>query len=93
MIIGSCRLDLYFPGSNSLKDKRHILKSLIQRTRAAFNVAIAEVEHHDDWRLATIAIVTVSNESSFSSQVIQGALRLIEKNPELELLEIQVEML
>jgi uncharacterized protein YlxP (DUF503 family) len=93
MIIGSCRLELYFPGSNSLKDKRHILKSVIQRTKAAFNVAIAEVDRHDSWRLAALGIVTVSNEEAFSRQVIQGALELIEKNPELETLAVQIEML
>lgn len=93
MFIGSCLLELYLPGANSLKDKRNILKSIIKRTRAAFNVAIAEVDYHENWRRAALGIVTVSNRAAFNNQVLQEALRLIEANPEIETVMVQVKEL
>jgi len=52
--------DLHLPASQSLKDKRSILKRVIHRLRSDYNVAIAEVDYQDKWQMATIAVVTVS---------------------------------
>lgn len=66
MIIGVLRVELYLNGNRSLKGKRRVLKSLIQRIRSRFkNVSISEVDSHDLWQRATIGISLVSNESSY----------------------------
>ena len=65
MIVGILRLELYFPASNSLKEKRKILKSLKDRLRTRHNISVAEVEGQDLWQRSTLAFVSVShNESS-----------------------------
>ena len=56
MNVGVCRIDLRLPGNISLKDKRQVLKSITVRVRNKFDVAVAEVDNHDRWQLATIAI-------------------------------------
>jgi len=43
MVIGVCKLDLRIPENHSLKEKRHVLRKLIDRVRTRFNVAISEV--------------------------------------------------
>jgi hypothetical protein len=64
MVIGILRIDLYMNGNRSLKAKRQILKSLIQRVKSRYNnVSISEVGSHDLWQKATIGISFVGNES------------------------------
>jgi uncharacterized protein YlxP (DUF503 family) len=58
--VGLLLLDCYIPESQSLKDKRRILSSLSERLRRQFNIAIAEVEHQDQWQRAQLAIVLVN---------------------------------
>ena len=49
MVVGICRLSLYFPESGSLKTKRQGLRKVIDRLRAKFNAAVAEVADQDTW--------------------------------------------
>src|SRR5207248_11793221 len=48
-------VELHFPDVLSLKGKRHVLKGLKEKVRARFEVAVAEVDHHDMWQRATLA--------------------------------------
>lgn len=63
MHIGVLSIELHFPGSQNLKQKRRILKSLCERLRNQFNIAIAEVDGNDFWQRGRIGITSVSNES------------------------------
>jgi uncharacterized protein YlxP (DUF503 family) len=47
MVVGVCTLRLLIAGSQSLKDKRQVLKSILDRTRERFNVSAAEVDELD----------------------------------------------
>jgi len=60
LVIGSQRVRLLIPMSNSLKDKRSVLKKTIHRLRTHYNCAVAEVDDQDIWRSAVLAIVTVA---------------------------------
>ena len=62
MIVGVCKVELYIPEANSLKAKRKVIKSLKDRVRKKFNVAIAEVELQNIWQRAVLGIVSVSND-------------------------------
>lgn len=78
MIIGVIRVDLYIDGARSLKDKRRILKGLIQRVRSKFNnVSISEVGSNDLWQKATIGVSVVSNETRFVNSVLDKATDFI----------------
>src|SRR6476646_3431773 len=50
--IGVLTLELRLENSHSLKDKRHVVKSLKDRLRHKFNVAVAEIEYQDLWKRA-----------------------------------------
>lgn len=76
--IGFCEIDLYLPGVMSLKEKRGLLKSMLAKMRQRFNVSVAEVDHHDTWQSATIAISTVSNSSKQSHRTIQQVIKWME---------------
>lgn len=93
-IIGVCTIRLYLPGTGSLKEKRSILKSMLNRLHNTFNVSAAEVDQHDVWQSAVIAIATVSNANLHSQQVIDNALRWIESNfPDAYIVSSETEIL
>ena len=91
MVIGICTLQLIIEGSNSLKDKRQVIKSLLDRMRNQFNVSAAEVDDLDSWRRATLGLACVSKDQVFVDQVLQKALALVESNPLVEVADVQME--
>jgi uncharacterized protein len=70
--VGVITFELRLDESHSLKDKRHFVKSLKDRLRAKFNVAVAEIDYQDLWQRALIACVTVSPEQGHAEQVLQA---------------------
>jgi uncharacterized protein len=80
MVVGVCTLELEIPASHSLKDKRHVVKSLIARVRQSFNVSIAEVDSLDAWQVATIGIVCVSADEKYAQGLLQKVIDNIERS-------------
>src|SRR2546422_9340228 len=69
--------ELHLEGSRSLKDKRHVLKSLKDRLHNRFNVSAAETAHHDLWQRAELTVCVVSNERGHAESVLREADRLV----------------
>ncbi len=94
MTVGVARLGLYLEGTTSLKDKRSIVRSLVQRVRDKFNVAVAEVADLNDIRAATIAIVCVSNSAPHADEMLATVVRFVEARVELGVLgEVETELI
>lgn len=93
IVVGLCTLDLAIPEANSLKDKRSVLKSILEGMRNKFNVSAAEVEHQDTWRRATVAITCVSNSQPFTNQVLNKVLDWVEANPRVSVTNVELEFL
>lgn len=70
--IGVVTFEIVLENSHSLKDKRHVVKSLKDRLRVKFNVAVAEIEAQDLWQRAVVAAVTVSSDQSHAEKVLQS---------------------
>jgi uncharacterized protein YlxP (DUF503 family) len=73
--VGVLILELRLEESHSLKDKRHYVKSLKDRLRSKFNVAVAEIDYHDLWQRGLVAVVTVSGDQAHAEQVLQNVER------------------
>ncbi|MFB3827606.1 MAG: DUF503 domain-containing protein [Bryobacteraceae bacterium] len=71
-VIGVLTLELRIEDSHSLKDKRHVVKSLKDRLRRKFNVAVAEIDGQELWQRATVAAVTVSGDHAQAERVLQS---------------------
>ena len=94
MVIGSCTIELYVPGAHSLKDKRSILKRVINRVRREFNVSIAEVDYQDMHQSAMIGVVTVSNDSAHAHQRLMHVVNWIEGHRlDVDLVAYEIEMI
>src|SRR6201996_467646 len=73
--VGVLTLELRLDDAHSLKDKRQTVKSLKDRLRSKFNVAVAEIDHQESWQRGLIAAVTVSPDQAFAEQVLQSVER------------------
>ncbi len=89
MFVEANSITLRIFDSFSLKDKRSVVKSILQKTRNRFNASVSEVADHDLLNQATIGIAVVSNSSRLNQQVFDNIITFIEENYEVEVLSIQ----
>jgi uncharacterized protein len=94
MHIGVCRFRLRLPENDSLKGKRHVVKSITSRVANKFNVSIAEVDDLDLWQIATLGISCVSNDKRHANEVLSKVADFIsESNFDIEVLDYNIEIL
>jgi uncharacterized protein len=77
MFIGVARFELFIPASESLKDKRRVLKSISSVVQNKLHIAIAEVDHQDLWQRAAFGVSCVSGSIAHCREVLQEAEKLI----------------
>ncbi len=71
--IALCTIELFIPESHSLKEKRHEIKSIIEKIRSRTNASCAETDFHDLWQRAQLTLALVSNDKI----IIEKQLSLI----------------
>ena len=87
------KLNLYIPGSHSLKDKRRQVKSLKDRLSSRFNVSVAEVEQLDSWQKSVIGVCLISNDKSYLDKQYNLIENVVLEYSELELISADREWL
>ena len=94
MNVGVCKISLRLPENLSLKGKRRVLKSITSRVGNQFNVAVAEVDDHDLWQLATLGICCVSNNKRYTNEVLSKVVNFIAGSRfDAEILNYEIEIL
>lgn len=88
MTVGVLVLDVRLAGCRSLKDKRHIVRSLIEKARNQFKVAVAEVGDQDLWGNAVICVSIPSVSVAHAGSVLQNVEKLFEQHPSLEIANV-----
>ena len=93
MTVGVLRIRLRLP-ARSLKEKRTIVKSVVERVRARFNASAAEVDDADTWDRATIGVVVVSNDRRHAdSQLQEIAGAITGWRLDAEVLDVETELI
>ena len=85
----SAKLTFYIPHSTSLKDKRQVRRSLIDKARQKFNASIAEVDTQNLYQTLTIGIAVISGESGHAQQSVEEIIRFMDDFADAELTDIQ----
>ncbi len=78
MVVGVITWELHLAACHSLKDKRHVVKSLKDRLHNRFNLSAAETAHHDLWQRAELTACVVATERGHAESVLREADRLVE---------------
>lgn len=90
MYTKSARLTFYIPHATSLKDKRQVCRSLIDKARRRFNASVAEVDTQDAHRTLTIGIAVVSGDAAHAQNSLDEAIRYMEGHADAELTEVEM---
>ena len=86
----SAELTFFIPFSHSLKDKRQVCRSLIDKTRSRFNASVAEVDTQDILQTLTIGVAFVSGDASHRRRALDSIIRFMESNTEAELTRVEI---
>ena len=92
MRVGICRIFLRIPENQSLKQKRQVVKSIIDRVKNRFKVAIAEVDALDSHETAVLGAVTLSNDARHVNRVLSHVVNFVEDNASAELIDYDIEL-
>lgn len=91
MHIFAARVELNLP-SRTLKDKRHIVKSLLARARNTFNVAAAEVDLQDVQGAAALGFVTISASRPYAQGLLEQLEEwILREQPDVEVVAVEIE--
>jgi hypothetical protein len=94
MNVGVCKINLRIPENQTLKGKRQVVQSIVNRVRGKFNVAIAEVENGDVWQIATLGISYVSNDGRHVNEVMSKIVDyIVNSRPDAEILDYEIELI
>jgi uncharacterized protein YlxP (DUF503 family) len=86
-------VDIRIPMSQSLKDRRQVVTSLIEGARQRFGVSAAEVGGQDTWQRATLGFAVVASEARLAEQVLDSIDRFLWSRPDIEVIASEVRWL
>jgi len=93
MQVGSLRVRLLLRQSQSLKDKRQVVRSILERLRGSFNVAATEVEAQDDYKILVVGVVAVSDEAETVQRTLEQVKNALRSHPVAEFVSAETEVL
>jgi uncharacterized protein YlxP (DUF503 family) len=93
MVVAVVQASLLVPGCRSLKDKRSVVKGLVERARNRFNASVAETGALDLLQRAEIGAALVANDRAFVAAEADALLRYFEGCPDVQVADRQVEIL
>jgi uncharacterized protein len=93
MTIGVLQLELSVGDAMSLKDKRRVIKSLVDRLRNGHNVSVAEVGALDEHRRCILGLAMVSNDRRYVEGALSKLVDFVRSTPQVGLIDYQIELL
>jgi uncharacterized protein YlxP (DUF503 family) len=87
MVVGLCRVVLALPWNDSLKGKRSVVKSILERARGRFHVAAAEVADLDAHRRATLGFAVISNDARHARSVLDKLVSFVGSATQAQLID------
>ncbi len=88
MVVCALEVRLYLPGACSLKDKRRVLRSLVDQVRHRFNVSVAETDDQDLHQSIVIGLACVSGSGEHARHSLDTVVRWIEDHCEAEVVSV-----
>jgi uncharacterized protein YlxP (DUF503 family) len=82
--------ELHIPTARSLKEKRAVLRPIVEGLRHRFQITVAEVDYQDKWQRALIGMAVVSDSYSHAVDVVDNVERWVWSKPEIEVTRFEV---
>jgi uncharacterized protein YlxP (DUF503 family) len=84
MFVLSLAVDVHLPAARSLKDKRQVVRSIVEGAQQRFRVAAAETDFHDKWQRAALGFAAVAETARHATDVIDEVERFVWSRPDIE---------
>jgi uncharacterized protein YlxP (DUF503 family) len=85
------QLELHIPTSRSLKEKRAVLRPIVEGLRHRFQISVAEVGYQDKWQRALIGMAVVSDSYGHAVEVVDNVERWVWSKPDVEVTRFETE--
>jgi len=92
MTVCSCEIEILIYESNSLKEKRHVIKSMVERIKSKFNASVAEVGYNELWNRSIIGVAVVSNNRNLCEASISKIISFVDNDERVEILNCYKEI-
>ncbi|MCK4512783.1 DUF503 domain-containing protein [bacterium] len=92
MTIGTLEIVLLIRESHSLKSRRRVVKSLIDRIRSRFNVSVADIGDQNLWQKVVLGVAVVANDGRYVNQVLSKVLDLVSSDLRAEIIDQSMEI-
>lgn len=86
-----CVLELHIPGATSLKAKRQVIKSLVQRLRNRFNVSVSEVGSQDLWQRAELGMAVICHNGAGADSIMEKLFAFVEEENRVAIIGSRLE--
>ncbi len=93
MFIGIIKIEIFISYAQSLKEKRQVIKKIVDNVRNKFSVSVAEVDKGDLWQRSTIGISLVSGDKRFLESLLDKIVYYIETNFDCTIIETDKEII
>ncbi len=93
MVVAAATVELHVHGSQSLKQKRGVVRSITQRVRNRFNCAVAEVDGQDTWQRCVLGLSTVATDGVTARRRLEKAIDFIDGLHLAEIVDQEVALL
>ena len=90
MHVVAIAIEIRIPSSHSLKDRRQVVRALLDGIRRRFDVSAAEVGGQDTWQRATLGVAIVASDASVARDMVDSIDRFVWSHPEIDVLEVDV---
>ena len=92
MVVGTLKIGFYLPGNRSLKGKRKVVRSMVDKVKSRFNVAIGEVGSNDMWQKIELGISTVGNDRRHVDSSLNHVFSFLESLNKAQIIETDMEI-
>ena len=79
--VGYAVVELHLPGVRGLKEKRGLLRPVVEALRNDLDVSVAEVAWQDTWQRAALGVAVVDREATGVDRVLERVAALCERDP------------
>lgn len=93
MKAAALRFELSLPATRSLKEKRGVLRPVVEGLRRQASFSVAEVDHHDRWRRSGLAVAVVATTQRELERMMQRAEQYLDRRPEVDVREVLISYL
>ena len=90
MHVVAMEIDIRIPAAQSLKDRRQVVRGLLDGARRRFEVSAAEVGGQDTWQRATLGFAVVASNAGIARETVDAIDRFVWSHPEIEVVDVDV---